>query len=294
MSAPPLRPRQLLAMAAVLLLPAVAYAQPRVGDAYEIVRVSDSTEHSSGGLSGSSHDKDTIVERVIAVGETGLELEYDFPASATAQERASNWQLPVRVLKPPRLPILLRNRSELESRVDTWLKAGGLTRAACGRWYFTWNAFRIECDPESVIRMVAAFDLRTDDLRDGAPYKDPMARASAPLRRKPAGSAGDVVFTVEMPVDPDVVLRERAEADVIVAELSGKILTLDSALRARAAERISGTITITFDADTAGNVRRRKKVTKLETKREDGQTDTRTTVETLERRPVSRRDSSSI
>lgn len=294
MSVPSPHPRRLTTMAAVLLLPAVACAQPRAGDTYEITRVSDSTERSSGGLSGSSHDKDTIVERVIAVSETGLELEYDFPASTTAQERASTWQLPVRVFKAFRLPMLLRNRSELESRVDAWLKAGRLTRAACGRWYFTWNAFRIECDPESVIQMIAAFDLRPNDLRDGAPYKDPTARAPAPLRREPAGSADDIVFTAEMPVDPDVVLRERAEADVIVAELGGKTLTLDSALRARAAERVSGTITITFDTDTAGNVRRRKKVTKLETKREDGQTDTRTTIETLERRPVPRRDPPSI
>jgi hypothetical protein len=110
----------------------------------------------------------------------------------------------------------------------------------------------------------------------------------------PAGSGDDAVFTAEMPLDPDIVLRERAEADIAVAEISGQSLTLDAALRARKAEQLSGAITVSFYADKAGNVRRRKRVTRLETKRPDGQTETRSVVETLERRPVSRPDPASI
>lgn len=294
MSAAAPRIRRLIAMAAAMLLPAVACAQPQAGDEYEITRVSDSTDQSSDGSSGSAHDKDTVVERVIAVRENGLELEYDFPASANAQERASNWQFPVRVLKPLRHPMLLRNRAELESRVEAWLEAGGMPRTACGRWYFSWNAFRIECNPESVIRTIAAYDLRPDDLRDGAPYKDPMGRTAAPLRRLPAESAAETIFAAEMPIDPDMVIRQRAETDIVVAEISGKTLTLEAALRERSKEQVSGTIAITFYADKMGNVRRRKRVIKQETKRPDGQTETRTVVETLERRPVSPHDSSSI
>jgi hypothetical protein len=290
---PALRIGRWVPLAATMLVPAVAFAQPHAGDTYEIIRTSDSTDRSAHS-SGTAHDKDTLVERVLAVREDGIELEYDLPAGITAQERAGSWQFPVRVFKPLGRPLVLRNRAELESRVDAWLKSGGLKRTACGRWYFTWNAFRVECDPASVLDTVTAFDLRPDDLRDGGFYKDKIARAAAPLRRMPAGSTSGTVFTAEMAVDPDIVLRERAEADVVVAEIGGKALALDSALRARAAERVSGTVRVTFYADAAGNVHRRKKVTKLETNRPDGQTESRTVVETLERRPAARRDPSLI
>jgi hypothetical protein len=277
---------RLITIIVMLLVPAfAAHSQPRAGDVYEIVRVSDS-ETSSDELTGTTHDKDTIVERVIAVSANGLELEYDFPASAAPQERASHWQLPVRVFKPLDGPARLSNRAELESRVDGWLKSAELTRAACGRWLFTWNAFQIECNPEAVLRMLEAFDLNSDDLRQGALYKAEKALAAAPIRQMPAGSSGGQVFTVEMKVDPDAVRRQRAEADVVVAEISGQKLTLDAALRARVAEQVSGSIVVTFEANSAGVLQRRRTVTALETKRADGSRETQKIVETLERRPI--------
>ena len=140
---------------------------------------------------------------MVAVREAGLEQEYDLPKEATAEDRASSWQFPVRVFKPfLRMPMQLLNGPELEARVDSWLKAGGLTRVACGHWIFTWNAFRIECDPQSVLKTLEAFDLQTDDLRDGAVYKDPEAREPAPMKRKTVGPKGAVFFVVEMAVDP--------------------------------------------------------------------------------------------
>jgi hypothetical protein len=68
-----------------------------------------------------------------------------------------------------------------------------------------------------------------------------------------------------------------------------KPVTLDAALRERAGETISGTISVTFETDSAGNVRRRTKVTKLDIKGPDGQSETETVTETLERRLISRR-----
>lgn len=283
---------RLMTMTAALLLPALAagaepaQTKPKVDDTYQITSTRETSQQSNDGSAGSSTDQDAMMERVIGVRETGLELEYDSPENSGGADRAGGWQFPVRVFKPAHGPLQLLNGPELEARVDGWLKSGGMTRAACGHWIFTWNAFRIECDPQSVLKLIEPFDLTPDDLRDGAPYKDPKARGPAPFTRKKAGPEG-ATFVVELAVDPEAVRRERAEGDIVVAELSKKTLTLDAALRARSAETISGTITISFDTDAAGEVRRRTRVTKVEIKGPGQRVETQTVRETMERQRVS-------
>ena len=264
-------------------------AQPgiQVGDTYEISKSYETSGQDSDGSTGSSSGRDTVIERVIEVREDGLVSEYDLPSEATAQERAAYWQFPARVFKPFRGPMQLLNRSELEARVEAWLQAAGLTRTACGRWIFTWNAFRIDCDPQSVIETIESFDPGPGDLRDGALFEDPEARSAAPLRRTAAGPQG-ATFVVEMSIDPDAVRRSRAESDLVVAEIRGETLTREAALRARSSEDASGTMTITFDTDSAGRVRRRIKVTELEIRGPEGRSETQRATQTLERRRISR------
>jgi hypothetical protein len=280
---------------AALLLPAsVAQAgasprAPQVGDTYEITMTRESAQQGINGSSGNSYDRDAIIERVTGLRADGLELEYDLPKAATADDRAEIWQFPARVFKPFRGPAQLLNGPELEVRVDSWLKAAGWPRTVCGHWIFTWNAFRIECDPQSVIKTVESFDMRPTDLRDGAPYREPEARGPGTLAKKTAGADG-ADFSVEMPVDPDAVRRARAESDVATGEIMNKPVTLDAAFRERARETVSGTISVEFETDSAGDVRRRIKVTKLDMKEPDGQSETETVTETLERRLISRRD----
>lgn len=258
--------------------------RPKVGEEYEISRGYD-TQQKGDRSSGNSHDLDTFLERVIGVREDGLELEYDLPKATKAEDRARAWQFPVRVFRPTSGPMQLLNRPELEARVEDWLKAGGLTRADCGRWIFTWNAFLIECDPHSVIKAIEALDLRSADLRDGAPYKDTEARNPGTLTRS-AGPNGDT-FAVSMDIDPDAVRRAHADSDVVLGEIMRKPVTLDAALRERAKESISGTISVTFDTDIRGDVRRRTKVTKVEIVGPDGRHKSETATETVERRPLS-------
>lgn len=286
-------PMRRLGAAIALLLPIVAaqatlpQQTAEAGQSSEIVQEISSSENGSGGSTSSSFDRNVLAERVIGVRDGGIELEYDLPANATARDRAANWQFPVRVLKPTRGPLQLLNRDELEARVDPWLKKGGITRAACGHWIFTWNAFRIECDPQTVIGMLDPFDLRPSDLQDGAPYQDPGARTPAALMRNAAG-VGGATFSAELAIDPEAVRKSRAEADVVTGEIMHKPLTLDAALKARAAEKISGMITVTFDVDAAGSVWRRTRVTRLEITEGRGVLK-RTITETVRRRllPVS-------
>jgi hypothetical protein len=262
---------------------------PQVGDTYQLMLVKDSAQHGSNGSGGTSHDQDTLVELVTGVRADGLELQYDVPSTTTAEERARNWQFPVRIFKPVGGPAQLLNAPQLEARLDSWLKAASLSREACGHWFFTWNAFRIECDPQSVIKTVELYDLRSADLQEGAPYRDPDASSPGKLVRKAGGAEGET-FVIEMPVDPDAVRRARAESDVILGEIIKKPVSLDTALHERSGEIVSGTISVTFETDPSGNARRRTKVTKLDIKRPDGRSETQTVTETLERRLISRRD----
>jgi hypothetical protein len=80
--------------------------------------------------------------------------------------------------------------------------------------------------------------------------------------------------------------RASAETDVAVAQLMGRALSLEEALRERARDTVSGTISVKFDTAGAGEVQRRTTVTKLEIGRPNGLLETQTTTETLERRLV--------
>ncbi len=256
------------------------------GEVFEISRDVEATDKASNGSSGSSTDRDTLVERVVGASQAGLELEYDLPKSTSAEDRARQWQFPARVLKPPSGPLQLLNRPELTTRAAAWLKAAGLTEAACGHWYFTWNAFQIQCDPQSIVETIEGFDLGPDNLAAGALYKDPQALSPTSLRAK-APLHGRTVLYGEMAIEPDIVRRARAQSDVVTAEIIRKPVTLEEALRARSAEEISGTIAITFEINAGGHVGRQTKVVTVNIKGPNGQLETRTVTQTLEARLVS-------
>jgi hypothetical protein len=294
-SGEPARRDGLIATVAALLLQASAVCAgtlphaPQVGDIYQITLIKDSEQRGNNGSSGSTHDKDSIIEHVMGLQAGGLELKHDLPNGATTEERARNWQFPAEIFKPRGGPAQLLNGPELEARVDSWLKTASLSREACGHWIFTWNAFRIECDAQSVLKIVQSYDLRSVDLHEGAVYRDSEASSPGKLARKAGGSDGET-FIADMPIDSEMVRRARAESDVVLGEIIKKPVSLEAALHEHEAEILSGTISVVFDTDLDGNVRRRTKVTKLNIKRADGRTETQSVTETLERRIISRRD----
>lgn len=276
--------------AAILFTPAaLAQTTPtdRAGDTYEI-RVENLHESAGDGSSGRSTDVSTLVERVITVREDGVVLEFDLPAGATAAERAQTWQFPVRVLRTPDGVLHLLNAAELEARIATWLRRAGVTEADCGRWVFTWTAFKIECDAQTVLNDIAPFDLRLADLRDGGLYQTAHTLAPAPLREE-RGARGSV-FTTQLQIDPEAVRSQRAQSDVIVASIAGpEPLSLEAAQQRHASDQISGTIVVTIETDSAGRVMRRTQVTRLEITDARGATERQTNTETAERRQPRRR-----
>jgi hypothetical protein len=275
--------RLFLFVSAILFVSTNANTQTSsVGDEVEIRKSYENSSESSDGSSGNSSGRDGLLERVVSIREDGRELIYDLPKSATKGDRARNWQFPAHVFQPNSGSIKLLNQADLEARLAAWLKSAGWDRSVCGQWIFTWSAFRIDCDPQTVIDTINAFDLRVSELREGALYSDSNATEPGKLVRK-ASEAGAAKFTVELKVNPDVVRRARAESDVVVGDIMKKPVLLEAALEGRLKEDISGTVSVTLEVDEAGQVRRRVRVIQLKTKRLDGSTETETNTETVER-----------
>lgn len=256
------------------------------GEQFEITTSYETTQISShGGSSGSSNGQDTLLERVVGVSQGGLELEYDLTRDASKAERARSWQFPARVFKPTVGPMQLLNAGDLELRLEKWLGLGKMTREACGRWIFTWNAFRIECDPQSVLKTIEAFDLRSFNPREGIPYRSNDARGPGILKRE-ATETTDQAYRVDLDIEPDIVRRAHAESDVVVGEITEKPVTLEGALIERAKEEISGTISVIFETNADGGVWRRTKVTKININKPGESAETKTAVETVSSRRV--------
>jgi hypothetical protein len=280
-------------LAMLLAQPLPAPAQPavpglRAGEVHAITRVADAVYSEEGDYpsSGSSHDRDSWSERVILLRGDGVELEFDLPRDSTAEDRARVWQLPARVLRPPRGPLRLLNGPELEARLTGWLERARWPREICGRHIFTWNVFKIECDPQAVLETLAVIDLAATDLRDGAPYSHPGALAPGTLRRE-AGALGGAVFVTELTVDPEKAMREHARSQEAVREIMGDNPDTSAARAARTPRRITGTIRVRFETDAAGRFLRRIQVLELLTERVNGTRERRTVTETVERRLVS-------
>lgn len=256
--------------------------QSRQGATYQLIRDVETAERGSDGSTSSSTDRDTLIETILQTDRDGVELAYDLPKSTPPGERADNWQFPLRVRKSFSGSLSLLNEPEIVQRIDAWLKKGGMTRAACGHWIFTWNAFKIECDPQSALETVRSFDLGPTAFSDGLTYQSADAEAPIVLHRIVDESDG-VVFAGSGVVDADRARHEQAESDVVVAEISRKTLSLDDALRTRAKEQVSGTISVAFNLGRDGSARRRTTITKIRTTDPAGVIHDRTVTETLTR-----------
>ncbi|GGO99535.1 hypothetical protein [Stakelama pacifica] len=258
--------------------PATPDAAPQAGDVFALEKELRTETSDSSGSTGSSFDRDTLTERVIATRPNGMVLEYDI-ANAASETRDSNWQFPVRVLQAQDGSIRHLNRDEVAARVDPWLKKAGFSRQDCGKWIFTWNAFQIQCDPDLALETVKQFRLPIA-LTAGEPFQHPMALKPSPLDYI-AGEKAASTYRATLTINPDAVKRQEAETDVEVARLSGKTLTLDEAQSAHAKEKISGTITVIFRVDANGGISSRETTTKVAIEAPDGTVKNRIATETL-------------
>lgn len=266
-------------------LSAPAHAQVmQAGDGYEL-QLEYSTQYRGDSGSGSSNGRDTIVVRLIAERDGGQELEYDHPADAKERDRLRDWQLPARIFVAADGTRTLLNVADLEARRDRFLKAAELPAEACGRWIFTWNAFKIECDPQSAMTITDSFQIQPTRLADGAMFTLPGAAGSGPMACKLQPGGGQLC-TVTLPIDVASVRMQYAESDVVSAEISGTPLSLADAVKSREAMTISGTIEIIFEADKTGAVHKRTTVVRMEHSGSDDGHVTSTSTRVLTRRKL--------
>lgn len=273
-----------LATGVALVVTSNAWAKsPKIGQEVEIRKSYKTVETTDDGSSnGSSNGHDTIVERVLAVRDDGVELVFDLPKSMTNNDRKRTWQLPARVFRSNDGSLKLLNADELNGRLEEWLKAAKWDRSACGKWIFTWNAFYIECDPQSVLKTISAFDLSSAGISEGKPYSE-MGTLGAGTLILDKSSATSTTLRTELEIDSEYVRRSSAESDVVVGEIMQKPVNLDDAIKARSSEKVSGTVTVTLELDGSNRFKRKIKVTKLTVKKPDEPTEHRTSTETVER-----------
>jgi hypothetical protein len=270
-----------LALAGVGNFANVQPAAERVGDTYDIRLRYQTRSESSDSSSSSSQGGYHIVERVIAVRDDGIELEFDFPSDATEQERAREWMFPARLLRRPSGEFELLNAAEMEQRIDAWLTLGGLTREACGQWYFTWNAFKVECDPHSVIATLEPYDLRPD-VGNGVLYEIPGAVGPAVLRLDRQDEDGSL-YSGTAELDAEVIHSERLEADAILEQMlarAGDNAAIDHEFDLPAIVQVEGALSLAIETDVTGRVIERRITTEVETINSEGVIEqaTRTTI----------------
>lgn len=267
-----------------LIVTSNAWAEPsKIGQEIEIRKSYETVESTDdNSSSGSSNGHDTIVERVVAVRNDGIEFVYNLPKNAAKEDRQRDWQLPARVFRSNDGSLKLLNADELNGRLEKWLEAAKWDRSVCGKWIFTWNAFFIDCDPQSVLKTISAFDLHSAGISEGDLYSEP-GTLSAGILTVDKSSANSKTLLTEMKIDPDYIRRTSAESDVVVGEIMRKPVTLEDAIKARSSEKISGTVALTFELDGSAHIKRKIKVTKVAVERTGEPTLHRTISETLER-----------
>lgn len=271
--------------------PAIATAAEtfvdQVGDVYEL-RLKVHTKNQSERSSGSSSSNYILTETVLAIRGDAVELEFDLPKDTPADTRAREWGYPVRVLKAPGEPFELLNEGDLATRIDKWLELGNLSRSACEQWIFTWAAFKIECDPATVLGSLAEFDVRLPDVRDRGSYSHPGTVEPSSLKMTSSSSDGQN-FAARLAIDPDFVRRQRAEADVAIAQMAGgPPVTLTEALAAWSDNEVSGEVDVVIAVDAQGLVVRRVAVSDLSVVDERGGEQSSSVTSTLERALVVR------
>lgn len=254
----------------------------QMGDSFRITVFHKSESKGETGSSSSSGGHEYI-EHIAAIREGGVERVYDIPRDLADESRLIDWQFPVQVFEAKDGEMQIVNRSDLEARRDAWLKAAEIPVEACGTWYFTWNAFQVECDPDAILETIRAIKIQPLNLKEGANYTHPAAIQAGSLQLLAKDSSQ---FRVEMTVDEDYFHRSEAQSDVIVGEIMREQVTFQDAYERRKAERITGTIEVVLTASEAGQVV--KKVTSIETIkiRSDGEEVQAKSTETIERKKI--------
>ncbi|WP_284126477.1 hypothetical protein [Parerythrobacter aestuarii] len=251
------------------------------GETYFLKLSHEEESRDSKGSGGSTRGRDDLVEKIIEITDDGRIVEYDLPLEPGEERKPLNWQFPARFLIDAKGEARLLNADDLAERNAAWRELAGIEESACGSYYFTWNAFKIECDPQSVLAIVDRYNLRFGPLEEGLelPYPDTLGAATL---RDCTEDSGQITFCATYNLDPEAVRQSRIETDKIVAQIVGEEAARRTA-KDRTKEQIEGTLQIRLSIDGDGHVWKRVVTTDVKTMKEDGEVGTSTSREELTR-----------
>ena len=242
------------------------------GSVFE-VQVEYQNKSSGDGTTGSSSGRNTLTERIIEVDSKEIIVEYDYAPRprryVDEQPNLIEWEFPATISLKHSDDITLQNIEEITARNTEWREAAGIPNEACGLWYFTWNAFKVECDPNTVIQSLEAFILFDDEIHEGQEIKEFGTLKTGIIKLV---SSSPLTFQAEFEFDPEVIRESRAEQDVIVAQMMQReTISLENALEGRATEQISGNLTATWELDDRGRVIKRTRNSNITIELENGE-----------------------
>jgi hypothetical protein len=197
------------------------------------------------------------------------------------QPNLIDWEFPATISLLASGEFILQNVDEIAARNAEWRQAAGFPDDACGLWYFTWNAFKVECDPNTVTQSLEAFVLFNDNIDENRKIEEPGTLEPSILTLV---TSSPLTFQAKFDLDPEIIREERAQQDVIVAQMMQReTVTLEDALQERNSEQISGTLTTVWELDDLGRVVKRTRNSIVTIELESGERETLTQKKTTTR-----------
>lgn len=243
--------------AAIVLLSTGGVQTSPAVEQYEILVSYETQSEGSDGSTGSSRGRNRYTETVYADDGECIERLFDSVDAPDQTRPLAEWQLPIRVRQCGSKAPTLANEEEMVARLEKFLSAIGATQEACGRYYFTWNIFQIECDSQAALEIVSAIDLAEINLADGAPFLLNDQSGAGTLTKVDDSSDGEDVFVAEGELDARFLRETAANTLKVVEELNGNTLSHGEAMESLAEFEYSGTFKAEFVMSmSAGSVRR--------------------------------------
>lgn len=249
------------AVAAAFAMIPTGSALAAEGEWYRIA-VSYETQTEGAGSSSSSRGRTVYSEQILSDSGDCTVKRFDIVDEEGRERPLAEWQWPVEVERCGNEARRMLNLPEMEARLATFLETADIPREACGRHYFTWNVFRIECDPQAVLPTIEAIDLGSLTLADGAEYAQSGIPRSATLVMVSADD-GMITLRTEFAVDPVRFREETARTEVVVGDVMGEAVSYKDALAQAQKMEVSGSIVITFEKATDMSSIRQSVVTRL-------------------------------
>ncbi len=245
-----MKPRLLFA-AALLWCAAATPAQAADGAEQYEIRIRYQTTSEGEGSSGSSSGGNLYREDVYPAEGECRTRRFDVVDDPERKRPLGVWEMPVEVRDCAGQARVIANREAMVARRDAYLAAAKIPRESCGRYYFSWNVFKIECDPDAILETVAGIDLGSIRLEDGAVFTLPDTDTSVTLTVVPDAPAGQRIFKGRRTIDPEMLREGAIETIMVVAEVRGKVVTREEAMAQIAAHQFSGEAEVTLVEEPA-------------------------------------------